>query len=37
MIWMGLEKFPDNIPNKEIIENYIDYPLTSVPDPFQEI
>ena len=32
----GLRKVPDNIPNKEIIENYIDYPLTSVPDPFKK-
>ena len=32
----GLRKIPDNIPNKEIIENFIDYPLTSVPDPFKK-
>ncbi len=32
----GLRKIPDNIPNKEIIENYIDFPLTSVPDPFKK-
>ena len=32
----GLRKVPENIPNKEIIENYIDYPLTSVPDPFRK-
>ena len=32
----GLRKVPENIPNKEIIENYIDYPLTSVPDPFKK-
>jgi lysyl-tRNA synthetase class 1 len=30
----GLRKIPDNIPNPAALENYIDKPLTSVPDPF---
>ncbi len=31
----GFRKVPDNIPNKEKLSNYLDYPLTSVPDPFE--
>ncbi len=30
----GLRKVPDNIPNKEMIGEYLEFPLTSVPDPF---
>ncbi|WP_407066897.1 lysine--tRNA ligase [Hohaiivirga grylli] len=30
----GLRKVPDNVPNKEMLEKYIGYPLTAVPDPF---
>lgn len=30
----GLRKVPDNIPNKEMIANYIGYPVTAIPDPF---
>lgn len=30
----GLRKVPDNIPNKELIGQYLGFPLTSVPDPF---
>ena len=30
----GLRKVPTNIPNQEMLENYIDMPLTKVPDPF---
>jgi lysyl-tRNA synthetase class 1 len=30
----GLRKIPDNIPNPEIIKDYLGMPLTSVPDPF---
>lgn len=30
----GLRKVPDNIPNKELIEQHLGKPLTSVPDPF---
>ena len=32
----GLRKVPGNIPNQELIANYIDQPLTSVPDPFEQ-
>ena len=32
----GLRKIPDNIPNKEILENNLHKPLTSVPDPFKK-
>lgn len=30
----GLRKVPDNVPNKEMLAQYLDRPLTSVPDPF---
>jgi lysyl-tRNA synthetase class 1 len=30
----GLRKVPDNVPNKEKLERYLDRPLTRVPDPF---
>ena len=30
----GLRKVPDNIPNKEMIEQHLGKPLTKVPDPF---
>jgi lysyl-tRNA synthetase class 1 len=30
----GLRKVPDNVPNKEMLAQYIGKPLTSVPDPF---
>ncbi len=30
----GLRKIPENIPNKEIIEKYIGFPLSKIPDPF---
>ncbi|MDR2794830.1 MAG: lysine--tRNA ligase [Holosporaceae bacterium] len=30
----GLRKVPDNIPNKPLIAQYLGYPLTEVPDPF---
>ena len=32
----GLRKVPDNIPNKEILENNLHRPLTSIPDPFKK-
>jgi len=32
----GLRKVPDNIPNKEMVANYLGQPLTQVPDPFGE-
>ena len=30
----GLRKVPDNIPNKELVAKYLEFPLTSVVDPF---
>ena len=30
----GLRKVPDNVPNKDMLEAYLNKPLTSVPDPF---
>ena len=30
----GLRKTPDNIPNREMIEEHLGKPLTQVPDPF---
>jgi lysyl-tRNA synthetase, class I len=32
----GLRKVPENIPNKEILENNLHKPLTSIPDPFNK-
>ena len=32
----GLRKIPDNIPKKEILENNLHKPLTSIPDPFEK-
>ena len=32
----GLRKIPDNVPNKEILEQNLHKPLTSVPDPFKK-
>ena len=31
----GLRKVPDNIPNKELVAKYLEFPLTSVADPFE--
>jgi len=30
----GLRKVPDNVPNKEMLEQHLGKPLTSIPDPF---
>src|SRR6516164_4703300 len=30
----GLRKAPDNVPNKELLAQYLGRPLTRVPDPF---
>ena len=30
----GLRKVPDNVPNKEMLSQYLGQPLTRVPDPF---
>ena len=32
----GFRKVPENVPNKLMLEKYIDKPLTSVPDPFEK-
>ena len=32
----GLRKVPDNVPNKEMVEQHLGKPLTQVPDPFGE-
>ncbi len=32
----GLRKVPDNVPNKEMLVQYLGRPLTQVPDPFGE-
>ena len=32
----GLRKIPDNIPNPEILEQNLNKPLTSIPDPFEK-
>lgn len=32
----GLRKVPSNIPNPDMISNYMNMPLTSIPDPFGE-
>ena len=30
----GLRKVPDNVPNKDMVAEHLDKPLTNVPDPF---
>ena len=30
----GLRKVPDNVPNQEMMKQYIDHPLSAIPDPF---
>ena len=32
----GLRKIPDNVPNQELLNQYLHKPLTSVPDPFKK-
>ena len=32
----GLRKVPDNIPNKKILEDNLEKPLSSIPDPYGE-
>jgi lysyl-tRNA synthetase class 1 len=32
----GMRKVPDNVPNQEMLADYLQMPLTSVPDPFGE-
>ena len=31
----GLRKVPDNIPNQDLLNKFINQPLTSIPDPFE--
>ncbi len=31
----GLRKVPDNVPNKQMLQQYLQKPLTKVPDPFE--
>src|SRR5579864_3412101 len=30
----GLRKVPDNVPNRDMLEQHLGKPLTNVPDPF---
>src|SRR3979409_154635 len=30
----GLRKVPDNVPNQEMLREYLGKPLTAIPDPF---
>ena len=32
----GLRKIPDNVPNKNMLENTLENHLTSIPDPFEK-
>lgn len=32
----GLRKIPDNVPNKEMLKEFLGRPLTKIPDPFGE-
>ena len=32
----GLRKVPDNVPNKELLEQHLQMPLTKVPNPFDD-
>ena len=32
----GLRKVPENVPNKEMLKEFIGKPLTSIPDPFEK-
>jgi lysyl-tRNA synthetase class I len=34
MIWMGLRKVPDNVPNRDLLAEHLGKALTQVPDPF---
>ena len=33
----GLRKVPDNVPNQEMLQSYLNQPLTRVPDPVRRI
>ena len=32
----GLRKVPENVPNKDMLKEFIGKPLTSIPDPFEK-
>ena len=32
----GFRKVPENVPNQDLLQNYLDQPLTNVPDPFEK-
>jgi lysyl-tRNA synthetase class 1 len=32
----GFRKVPGNVPNQEMLEKYLGYPLTAIPDPFEK-
>jgi lysyl-tRNA synthetase class 1 len=32
----GFRKVPENVPNQDLLQKYLDLPLTKVPDPFEE-
>lgn len=32
----GMRKIPENVPKKDMLENYIDMPLTKIPHPFDD-
>ena len=32
----GLRKVPDNVPNQELLNQYLHKPLTNIPDPFKK-
>ena len=32
----GLRKVPENVPNKDMLKEFIDTPLTSIPDPYNK-
>ncbi len=32
----GLRKIPDNVPNQNMLKEYLGKPLTSIPDPFEK-
>jgi lysyl-tRNA synthetase class 1 len=36
MIWTGLRKVPDNIPNDKVLKDNLGKPLTDIPDPFKK-
>ena len=31
----GLRKVPDNVPKQDLLDQFINQPLTNIPDPFE--